>query len=290
MSRRAGLSLAAALALLAFAGNSLLCRLALRTDRIDPLDFTLIRLAAGALTLVLLRAMSRAKQPLRRDLVSPLLLLGYAAPFSLAYVTLGAGTGALVLFGSVQATMLAVALATGERFRVPEAIGLVLALVGLVTLVLPGLSAPPLLGCALMVLAGVAWGFYSLRGRGSTDPLGETMRNFVLAAPAAAVLCLFGLRGAHASAYGVACAVASGAVTSGVGYALWFAALRKLTAIHAATIQLAVPVIAAIAGVAFLGERLSWRLVIAAALILGGIAWAIAGRAQAARPTVAPER
>jgi drug/metabolite transporter (DMT)-like permease len=225
--------------------------------------------------------------PGRGNAASALLLFLYAAAFSYAYNGLGAGAGALILFGSVQATMILFALRSGERPHVLEWSGLGLALTGLVYLVFPGLSAPPLLSSALMAVAGLAWGLYSLRGRGAMNPLEETTRNFVLALPPALLINLLMLRDAHVSRTGVVLAVLSGALASGVGYVVWYAALRGLTATRAATVQLAVPVLAAAGGVLFLSERISLRLLLAGVVILGGIGLALLGRSQLAQSKTA---
>lgn len=272
-------------ALVAFAANSVLCRLALGRATIDAASFTAIRLASGAGVLLLITAAVNRKSPAigRGNPASALLLFLYAAAFSFAYTGLGAGTGALILFGSVQATMILFALRSGERPHVLEWAGLGLALCGLVYLVFPGLTAPPLLSSALMAVAGIAWGLYSLRGRGASNPLDETTRNFVLALPLAVIINLLMLRDAHVSRTGVILAVLSGALASGVGYVVWYAALRGLTATRAATVQLAVPVLAAAGGVLFLSERISLRLLLAAFVILGGVGLALLGRAQLAQ-------
>lgn len=278
----ATLALTAA-AMLAFAANSLLCRLALQTGGIDPASFGAIRIAAGALALLLVvrwRAGSARAAMARGDWISAAMLFAYVAFFSFAYVSLAAGTGALLLFGAVQLTMFGSALRAGERF-VPQAWGgLGMAAAGLVYLVLPGVSAPPVLGAALMALAGVAWGVYSLRGRGAPDPLGATAGNFLRAAPLALLLWLPFTGVAHASPAGVALAVVSGAVTSGVGYALWYAALRALSAMRAATVQLSVPLITAIGAVLLLAEPVTLRLFLASVAILGGIALVLAARGK----------
>jgi drug/metabolite transporter (DMT)-like permease len=216
------------------------------------------------------------------------LLFLYAAAFSFAYNGLGAGAGALILFGSVQATMILFALRSGERPHVLEWSGLGLALCGLVYLVFPGLAAAPLLASsASMTVAGIAWGLYSLRGRGAASPLVETTRNFVLALPLAFIVNLLVLRHAHVTRKGVILAMLSGALASGVGYVVWYAALRGLTATRAATVQLAVPVLAAVGGVLFLSERISLRLLLAAFVILGGVGLALLGRAQTAQSETA---
>jgi drug/metabolite transporter (DMT)-like permease len=264
------------LAMIAFAGNSLLCRLALKHTAIDAASFTTIRLISGALTLWLVMRLNRRTQSGRGNWLSALALFVYAAGFSYAYVSLPAATGALLLFGAVQATMICHGLWSVERLMKPQIIGLILALGGLVGLLLPGLTAPPLIGTLLMLLAGVAWGVYSLRGKGAGDPTRVTAGNFLRAVPIAAVLSLFMLNGASLDTAGFWYAVASGALASGIGYAIWYTALPALKATHAATVQLSVPVIAAIGGIIFLGEPISLRLALASAAILGGIALVIA--------------
>lgn len=267
-------------ALVAFAANSVLCRLALGHGAVDPATFTLVRLLSGALALAGLR-MARpapAGGPARRlPWISAALLFLYAAPFSFAYISLGAGTGALILFASVQATMLGGAMGAGERFRWLEAAGLAIALGGLTYLVVPGLSAPSPVGSALMVIAGISWGVYSLRGRGSADPVGDTARNFALAVPFAALVSAGTWRGAHLSWSGILLAVGSGALASGIGYVSWYAALQGLSRIRAAMVQLTVPILAAAAGIGLLGEALTVRLVLSAILILGGVGLALVG-------------
>jgi drug/metabolite transporter (DMT)-like permease len=203
---------------------------------------------------------------------SAVALFVYAAAFSFAYLSLSAATGALLLFGAVQATMIGIGLWRGERLSGLQTGGLVLALGGLLGLLLPGLSAPPLIGAALMLMAGCAWGMYSLRGRGVADATAATAGNFLRAAPMALVLSAFTLSQQHLPLNGIAYALVSGAVTSGLGYVLWYSALPGLKATQAATVQLSVPVVTALGGIALLGETLSWRLVLAAMAILGGIA------------------
>ena len=275
-------------ALLAFAANSVLCRLALGHGAADPASFTFVRLLSGAVALRVIHAAMRrgngAWGPVRRpEWISATLLFLYAAPFSFAYVSLSAGTGALILFACVQATMLAGAMRAGERFRWREALGLAIALGGLTYLVFPGLSAPDLLGSALMAIAGIAWGLYSLRGSGSKDPIGDTARNFVLTVPFAVILLVLAIARAHASSRGVVLAAASGAIASGMGYVAWYAALRGLTRIRASVVQLLVPLVAAAAGILLLGETVTLRLALSAALILGGVAVAVASRPSSSR-------
>ena len=266
------------LALLAFAGNSLLCRAALQHTPIDAASFTTIRLIAGALTLWLLVQLTRREATGCGSWPSALALFGYAAAFSFAYISLPTGTGALLLFGSVQASMIGWGIYKGERFAGLQLAGLLLALGGLVGLLLPGLSAPPLGGALLMMGAGVSWGVYSLRGKGAGDALRVTAGNFVRTVPVALLLSFVFLQDARVDMAGALYAIASGAITSGIGYAIWYAALPHLKATSAATLQLSVPVIAAVGGIVWLGESLTLRLVLASLAILGGIALVIRRR------------
>jgi len=266
------------LAMLAFAGNSLLCRVALRDTTIDPASFTGLRILAGALTLWLLLRIGKSRQSPGGDWLSALALFGYAASFSYAYINLDAGAGALLLFGAVQLSMLAWGLLHGERFSGGQIAGLLLALSGLLILLLPGSSAPAVDGALLMLLSGVAWGIYSLRGRGSSNPLAATAGNFIKAVPFAALLCLVMLAQQRWDVPGVVYALLSGALTSGVGYAIWYAALPGLAAIQAASVQLSVPLLTAIAGAVLLGEALTATLIVSGAAILGGIAMVLSIR------------
>lgn len=279
---RARVTVLTVLAMVAFAGNSLLCRVALRETGIDAATFTAVRIVAGAAVLwLIVRARERGNTVTGSgsgSWISAAALFGYAACFSFAYVSLSAGTGALLLFGAVQTTMLGYALWSGERMRVWQAVGLLLALGGLVGLVLPGVTAPPVVGSALMLLAGVAWGVYSLRGRRAGEPIRTTAENFVRAVPMAVTLGLAMLPWVSVDWAGVGYAVVSGALASGVGYAVWYTALRGLQATHAATVQLSVPVIAGVGGVVLLGEDPGLRLVVASIAILGGIGLVIAGK------------
>jgi drug/metabolite transporter (DMT)-like permease len=267
------------LALIAFSANSILCRLALSGQAIDAASFTSVRLIAGAVTLAaLVRGRRAGPVPLPGSWRSAAMLALYAVPFSLAYVSLTAGTGALLLFGAVQMTMLLATILRGERPGALQWIGVTLALGGLVYLVLPGITAPPLVAAVLMVLAGVAWGAYSLLGRGSADPLGETAGNFVRAVPFALGASVLMLGDLHIESTGLLLAIASGAVASGLGYVIWYAALRSLSGFSASIVQLAGPVLAAAGGVVLLGERITPRLVLAGGLVLGGIALALVGQ------------
>jgi drug/metabolite transporter (DMT)-like permease len=271
-----------ALAMIAFAGNSLLCRFALRQTAIDAASFTLIRVVSGAVCLWLIAQLRKGPSANAGSWPSALALFGYAALFSFAYLRLTAGTGALLLFGAVQATMILWALRKGERLRLGQIAGLLLALAGLVTLVLPGLSAPPLGAALLMLGAGITWGIYSLRGKGAGDPLRATAGNFLRATPMAALLTIMMLGSTNFDRTGVCYAIVSGALASGIGYAIWYTALPALKASGAATVQLSVPVLAAAGGIVFLGEQVTLRFVLASAAVLGGIALVIIERRAAA--------
>lgn len=263
------------LTMIAFAGNSVLCRIALKHTHIDAASFTTIRLVSGALVLWLVARFYRNGHTGSGNWLSALALCAYAASFSFAYLSLTAATGALLLFGAVQATMIGHGIRMGERLRKQQFVGLTLALGGLVGLLLPGLSAPPLVGSVLMVIAGVAWGIYSLRGKGAGDPTRVTAGNFLRAMLLAALLSLLLNANMNLDSAGVWCAIASGAVASGMGYAIWYSVLPALKATNAATVQLSVPVIAAFGGIIILGEPVTARFVLASVAILGGIALVI---------------
>ena len=266
------------LSMLAFAGNSLLCRAALSAGRIDAASFASIRIVSGAVVLFSIVRWRDSRSSGAGSWVSAFALFAYAATFSFAYVSLSAATGALLLFGAVQACMIGFGLYRGERLRLGQGLGLVCALAGLVGLLLRGLSAPPPGGAALMLAAGVAWGIYSLRGQGGGNPLQVTAGNFLRAAAFAVVLSLALWSRASMDWRGLGLAVASGAVTSGLGYVIWYTALPGLKVTSAATVQLSVPVLAALGGIVLLGESASLRLVLASLAILGGIGAVIAGR------------
>ena len=282
--RRSRVLLLTLIALIAFAANSILCRLAFERSDIDAASFTSIRLLSGALTLWLMVALRRAAHGVGGSWPSAAALFAYAAAFSYAYVSLPTGVGALLLFGAVQATMILAGLRAGERLNGRQTTGLALALGGLGYLMLPGLSAPPLGGSLLMLAAGIAWGVYSLRGRGTADPLGATAGNFLRAAPLGIGLSAAALPWLQADAVGAGYAVLSGALASGAGYAVWYAALRGLAATSAATVQLSVPVIAAAGGTLLLDEPVTLRLAFASVAILGGIALVVLGRSSRSEP------
>jgi len=284
--------------MIAFASNSLLCRLALKQTSIDAASFTFVRIVWGAAALWLIMKMRHAsavaavylsrRSPAKADdrridgnWISALALFVYAVGFSFAYVNLSAGTGALLLFGAVQATMILWGLHKGERLDAIQILGFVVAVSGLVVLVFPGLSAPPLIGSILMLGAGVAWGIYSLRGQAGRDAVAITAGNFLRAVPFAAAISIILLSRARVDHTGILYAVVSGAITSGLGYVVWYSALSGLKATSAATVQLSVPVLAAAGGIFLLGEPITLRYALASLAILGGIALVMLERNRA---------
>jgi drug/metabolite transporter (DMT)-like permease len=306
-------------AILAFAGNSVLCRLALEQGSIDPASFTTVRLLSGALMLCVLLfsipklmlqktefADKTAAEPeailnnaglgLYKTSANPdaffanlgrlftleksswsggFALFFYATGFSFAYITLPAGTGALILFAAVQITMLSHALIQGSRFSFAQWFGFAMALIGLVYLFLPGITAPPIFGALLMVIAGIAWGIYCILGKRVTNPTQSTAENFIRASMITAPLSLVFINSMSVSATGLMFAIISGAMTSGIGYAIWYAVLPELKAASSASLQLTVPVIATVGGVIWLGEEVSIRLALASIIILGGVAMVV---------------
>jgi drug/metabolite transporter (DMT)-like permease len=265
------------LAMIAFAGNSLLCRAALKQTTVDAATFTFVRIFSGAAALWLIVNMRHASgraddRRIRGNWLSALALFAYSAAFSFAYVDLSAGTGALLLFGAVQATMILWGLHKGEQLDAIQIVGFTVAVTGLIVLVFPSLSAPPLIGSILMLGAGVAWGIYSLRGKGEKKPGSVTTGNFVRAVPLAAAVSIISVHWVHIDLAGVSYAMISGAITSGLGYVIWYSALQDLKAASAATVQLSVPVLAATGGILLLGEPPTLRYLLASVAILGGIA------------------
>ncbi|OLB19157.1 MAG: hypothetical protein AUI05_01380 [Verrucomicrobia bacterium 13_2_20CM_2_54_15_9cls] len=279
--------------MIAFASNSLLCRAALKQTSIDAASFTFVRVFSGAVVLWLVTNLRRMIRTTRDvgvggNWISALALFLYAAGFSFAYVDVAAGTGALLLFGAVQATMILWGLHKGERLRAIQIVGLVVAMTGLVVLLFPGLSAPPLFGSILMLGAGVAWGIYSLRGKRERNPVTATTGNFVRAVPFAAAVSIIFLRWLDLDIAGVIYAIISGAITSGLGYVIWYCVLPSLKAASAATVQLSVPVLAATGGILLLGEPITLRYVLASIAVLGGIALVVVAphsQDQTASPT-----
>ncbi|HDZ57866.1 MAG TPA: DMT family transporter [Pseudomonas xinjiangensis] len=269
------------IAMLAFAGNSLLCRAALSQTDIDPASFTAVRIVSGALALWLIMRLRTSGQPLGGNWRSAAALCIYATAFSIAYLHLDTGVGALLLFGAVQISMVGWGIWRGERPGRWQILGLLLAMLGLIAFLLPGGDAPSVSGAALMVLAGVAWGAYSLLGRGVADPVAATTGNFLRATPLALAVLLVFVQSASLDAAGFGLAVLSGALASGVGYAIWYQALRGLSALQGAGVQLSVPVLAALAAAVLLQENLTLRLLVASCLVLGGIVMILAERAAA---------
>jgi len=288
------------LAMIAFASNSLLCRAALKQTAIDPASFTFVRIFSGAVALWIIMTTrssfspavpkpGEGGSPVTRhsplaggNWPSAIALVVYAAGFSFAYVSLSAGTGALLLFGAVQATMILWGLRRGERLDATEILGIAIALIGLVVLVFPGISAPPLSGSIFMLAAGIAWGIYSLRGRTATDAAAATAGNFLRAVPLAAVISAIAFKEMRFDSLGVTYAIISGAVTSGLGYIIWYSALTGLRAASAATVQLSVPVLAATGGILLLHESITVRYVIASVAVLGGILLVVIEKQRAA--------
>ncbi|GGC91212.1 DMT family transporter [Halopseudomonas salina] len=275
--------LMAGIAMLAFAGNSVLCRLALADTRIDAASFTVLRIVSGAIVLWLLLSLRKRARPASGNWAGALALTVYAAAFSFAYIRLDTGTGALLLFGAVQLSMLAFGLFRGERLSPAATAGLVLATIGVLALLLPGSSAPPLGSALIMLVSGLAWGAYSLLGRGSVDPLATTADNFLRSVPLVLLAALPFLDRINWDTEGALYAILSGALTSALGYAIWYSALRGLGAMQAASLQLSVPILAAVAGVLLLGEPLSLRMLVAAVAVIGGLAIVLKARMSRAR-------
>lgn len=268
------------LALFAFASNSILCRLALGGDAIDAASFTAIRLLSGIIVLVIIMKMTVSSSTItsRGSWKASFMLFIYAVTFSYAYVSLETGVGALILFGSVQITMILVSLLSGGKLHYFEWLGIIVSFTGFVYLVMPGVTAPSLIGFVLMSLAGIAWGFYTLSGKSSVDPLCDTTFNFLRTLPLVIVLVIVTIQHSSMSQKGILLAVLSGGIASGVGYTIWYTALGGLSAIQAAVVQLLVPVIAAVGGVVFAEESFSFRLALSSIMILTGILAAILGR------------
>ena len=302
------ISLYTNLALIAFAANSVLCRLALGDNTIDAASFTSVRLLSGISVLIIILAFTRSglgsrfsraegqdeqdklqgtsaadalsqpKLKARGSWRAAILLFIYAITFSFAYISLATGMGALILFASVQLTMVIASLLGGKKLHYTEWIGLIMAFCGFIYLVMPTLATPSLSGFILMTISGIAWAGYTLMGRGSASALGDTSYNFLRTLPFVILLILFTFQDAQLSNTGLALAIVSGGLASGIGYTVWYIALTGLSAIQAAVVQLVVPVIAAIGGIMFAGESISMRLILASAMILGGILFLIVGK------------
>ena len=270
-------------ALVAFAANSVLCRLALGDGTIDAASFTTIRLLSGAIALLIILNLDSTKNSTsisasKGNWAAAVMLFLYAATFSYAYITLDTGTGALILFGTVQITMILVTLVTGGRLHISEWLGALVAFAGFIYLVLPNVSSPSINGFILMTISGIGWGAYTLMGRGSKNPLNDNARNFALTIPLILILAIFTFKHSQVTTEGILLSLGSGAIASGLGYTIWYLALRGLSATQAGVVQLLVPIIAAFGGVIFVSETISLRLTISALLILGGIALVVLGR------------
>lgn len=267
-------------ALFAFAGNSILCRLALGDGAIDAASFTAVRLLSGIIMLGLILFVTRNKKvsASKGSWLASIMLFLYAVTFSFAYISLDTGTGALILFAAVQLTMIFASLVLGNRLHSFEWLGVLIAFSGFVYLIIPGLTTPSLTGFVLMTISGIAWGIYSLKGRGSINPISDTSYNFLRTLPFVLLLLIPVFGDAHLSQTGIILAILSGAITSGIGYALWYMALRGLSVIQAAVVQLLVPIIAALGGVLFANEVISLRLVLSSLMVLGGILIVVIGR------------
>lgn len=268
------------LAIMAFAANSVLCRLALGHGAIDASSFTVIRLLSGAITLVIILNIkgSRKGDLSKGSWTASFALFLYAITFSYAYLSVDTATGALILFGSVQITMIMLSIASGTRLHISEWFGVIVAFSGFVYLILPDVTTPSINGLMLMTVSGISWGVYTLKGRGSINPLMDTSYNFLRSIPFIAVLAVFTMNNINYSSEGIMLALISGAITSGVGYTIWYIALGGLSSTQAAVIQLSVPVIAALGGVLFVSENITLRLFISAAVVLGGILMVVLGK------------
>lgn len=268
------------MALIAFAANSVLCRLALGESTIDASSFTVIRLLSGAMVLLAIISIkgNKTDSSAKGSWSASLMLFLYAITFSFAYITLDTGTGALILFGSVQITMILLSLISGNRLHITEWAGVTIAFIGFVYLILPGVRTPSAMGFLLMVVAGIAWGIYTLKGRSSDVPLRDTAYNFLRTLPLIIIVAIITVKNAHYSYEGVLLAVLSGGIASGIGYTIWYMALGGLSATQAAVVQLSVPVIAALGGIIFISETVTLRLIVSATMILGGILMVVLGR------------
>jgi drug/metabolite transporter (DMT)-like permease len=266
--------------LIAFAANSVLCRLALGEKTIDASSFTVIRLLSGAIVLLIILKMNKIKNssPIKGNWFASLMLFLYAVTFSFAYITLDTGTGAIILFGSVQITMILLSLISGNRLLITEWIGVSIAFIGFIYLVSPGVTSPSIMGFSFMTVAGIAWGIYTLKGRDSLNPLMDTANNFFRTIPFVMFLAVIAIQSTYYTTEGILLAALSGGIASGIGYTIWYVALGGLSAIQAAVVQLLVPVIAALGGVIFLSEKITLRLTLSGIMILGGILMVVWGR------------
>ena len=270
------------LALIAFAANSVLCRLALGGSAIDASTFTIVRLLSGVIVLTVILNISKinsnSSPSTKGSWPASIALFLYAFTFSFAYVTLETATGALILFGSVQITMILLTIFSGNRLHISEWVGMAIAFAGFVYLVLPGVTTPSVIGFFLMTVSGIAWGVYTLKGRGSKSPIMDTAYNFLRTVPFVIILAIITMKYAHYSTEGILLAALSGGIASGIGYMIWYIALSGLSVTQAAVLQLLVPVIAAFGGIIFVSESISLRLAVSSTMILGGILMVVLGR------------
>ncbi len=268
------------LALIAFAANSVLCRLALENEAIDASSFTVIRLLSGTIVLIIIISTTRntTGTSSKGSWAAGFMLFLYATTFSYAYISLDTGTGALILFGSVQITMILLSLISGTRLHITEWAGVVIAFTGFIYLILPEITTPSIVGFMLMTVAGIAWGIYTLKGRSSKSPLMDTAYNFLRTTPFVVLLAISTINNVNYSSEGIVLALLSGGITSGIGYTIWYIALGGLSSTQAAVLQLSVPVIAALGGVIFVFEAITFRLTISAAMVLGGILIVVLGK------------
>ena len=268
------------MALIAFAANSVLCRLALGNEAIDASSFTVIRLLSGTIVLFLIIGATQKNTGVttKGSWSSSFMLFLYAITFSYAYISLDTGTGALILFGSVQITMILLSLVSGARLHFTEWAGVITAFTGFVYLIFPGVTAPSTTGLILMTIAGIAWGVYTLKGRDSKNPLMDTAYNFFRTIPLVLLLTISTINNTNYSSEGILLAVVSGGIASGIGYTIWYAALGGLSSTQAAVLQLSVPIIAAFGGVIFVSEVITFRLMISAMMVLGGILIVVLGK------------
>lgn len=275
------------LALIAFAANSVLCRMALGDESIDAANFTIIRLLSGALVLYMLfklKSKNISTSTTKGNWFSSSMLFLYAITFSFAYITLDTATGALILFGAVQITIILYSIITGHKLKLLEWVGAFISFLGFIYLILPGVTSPSLVGFILMSIAGIAWGIYTVKGKVSKDSLADTTFNFLKTIPFVLIVFVFTFNNGHYSSEGILLAIISGGITSGIGYTIWYLAIRGLTSVQSAVVQLLVPVIAAFGGVLFISEVITYRLTISSVLILGGILLVVIGKNYIGKP------
>lgn len=277
------------IAMLAFAANSVLCRLALAGQQIDPMSFSLIRVASGAAVLLLLYCCSAQKARIEWKLKNGFFLALYIVAFSLAYLHIDAGVGALLLFGTVQLSMVGYGLCHGEKINLQRGAGLVIAILGILILLLPGASAPNWVYAAIMVLSGIGWAMYSIAGKNMNNPLASTLANFILAVPFVLLVYLVFYSQSFIKPQGVLLALLSGGLASSGAYVLWYAIVKRIDRVTASSVQLSVPCLAILGGALFIGEALSWRVIISAAIVLAGIGLVIFAKPSQQAPAAAEE-